>query len=75
MNKPLQIPQTKSTVSEIVEGDFTNTSRHLLPFKKAIAKYKARKQFNRIKQALNEVEMIRAGKIKAKSIDEFLDEL
>ena len=42
---------------------------------KASSKISARAQFLRIKEALKEVELIEAGSIKPKSIDDLLDEL
>lgn len=44
-------------------------------FSKTSAKISARTQFMRIKEALKEVELIEAGNIKPKSIDDILDEL
>lgn len=44
-------------------------------FSKTTAKISARAQFMRIKEALKEVELIEAGNIKPKSLDDLLNEL
>jgi hypothetical protein len=52
-----------------------NTTHHLLSFARIIAKIRARKIYNQTKQALRDVQLIEDGKMKAKSIDDFLNEL
>ena len=44
-------------------------------FSKTSDKISARTQFMRIKEALKEVELIEAGSIKPKTLDDLLDEL
>ena len=52
-----------------------STTHHLPSFARIIARVRARKIFNETKQALHDVQLIQNGKMKAKSIDDFLNEL
>ena len=54
---------------------FTINSHHVSPVSKIIGKIKAHLIVKDIEEALKEVEMIEAGKKKAKSLDQLLDEL
>jgi hypothetical protein len=54
---------------------YKNTSRHLFPLAKSIAKWKANIQFKKFKKALNEVEQIEAGTLKPKTLHQLLNEL
>jgi hypothetical protein len=52
-----------------------NSSHHISPMAKLLGKIKAYFIAKDVKSALKEVEMIEAGKKKAKSLDQLLDEL
>jgi hypothetical protein len=52
-----------------------NTSRHISPLAKSIAKWKANIQFKKFKKALKEVEQIEAGSLKPKTLQQLLNEL
>jgi hypothetical protein len=70
--------QYHPAVSKLADDNMTgngNTSRHLFPLAKAIAKYKANIQFKKFKRALKEVDDIEAGIIKPKSLQQLLNEL